>query len=144
MREHEMQPLVIDSSVYVSYFGHDANTPHTKQFWRTLATISPQIIIPSLVVAETFVTLAKERVPYLDLVYRYFTSTIFIPIDQPLIDHLYEFITALASPSQLKTSDLLIALIAKLHSATLVTWDRRLLTNAVCQVLTPTRYLASL
>ena len=70
-----MSTLVIDSSVYVSYFGKDTNTPVTKRFWQSFKTKTSQIIVPSLVVAETLVSLSKQGVPYLELVSKYFNSS---------------------------------------------------------------------
>ncbi|TSC85822.1 MAG: hypothetical protein G01um101416_774 [Microgenomates group bacterium Gr01-1014_16] len=133
-----MSTLVIDSSVYVSYFGKDINTPQSKIFWQTLETSTFKIIVPALVVAETLVSLSKQQVSYLGLVHKYFKSSPIFPIDQDLIDNLS---TYLNPPPKLKTSDFLIAVIAKLHSATLITWDKRLLDNQICPTLTPSQYI---
>ena len=133
-----MSTLILDSSVYVSYFGQDANTPQSKAFWRSLESYSPEIVVPSLVVTETLVSLSKQKVSYLNLVSKYFKSTPIFFIDLGFLNNLPDYLT---SPPKLKTSDFLIALIAKLHSATLITWDKRLLDNQVCPTTTPEKYI---
>jgi len=48
----------------------------------------------------------------------------FSPLNKKLIEELTSFLESNQSP--LKTSDLVIALTAKLNDATLITWDREL------------------
>ena len=65
----------------------------------------------------------------------------FSPLNKKLIEELTSFLESNQSP--LKTSDLVIALTAKLNDATLITWDKQLQNNKICETASPENYRRS-
>jgi len=60
-------------------------------------------------------------------------------LDDEFLELLVNYVTK--NRRFLKSSDLIIVFTAKLHSATLITWDKRLLDNQICPTLTPSQYI---
>lgn len=133
-----MTKVVVDSSVHVSFYGHDANSSKTRQFFDD-HTNKLYFVTPTLVAAETITILAKVSGLDLLLVSQVLASTEVVPLDSQFLTYLELYLTK--SPSlKLKTSDLIITLTAKLHHATLVTWDKQLLSQNICPVKTPENF----
>lgn len=137
--------IVIDSSVYISHFGNaDYFTEKSKGFFRRLASSNCNIIAPSLVVAETMVVLGKQKDNNLPEIYKFIMALQVEPLDRQFLDLVKNKI-AEYNPA-LKTADFLIALTAKQHSAVLLTWDKRLLSQgkSICEVMTPEEFVESI
>ncbi len=133
--------IVIDSSILVSSFGLDKFTPQANIFIEKLIKNTDYIIIiPTLVIAET-ITVVSRIVPKPDLleIQRYLNLFQTVGLDTNFIDEMTDFFSS--NSSLLKTSDLVIALTAKLHSATLITWDAQLLSQNICRVTSPENFL---
>ncbi len=129
--------LVIDTCVYVSYFASDSKSDATRTFFKRLSPAS-EFILPTLVVCETLVSLAKVKYKKIELVLESFQKLLLIDLDSNFVQTLLKLLTS--QTSMLKTSDLIIALTAKLHNATLVTWDKQLLSQNICPTVTPQKF----
>ncbi|MEK7525393.1 MAG: PIN domain-containing protein [Patescibacteria group bacterium] len=133
-----MNKIVIDSCVYVSHFGIDKLTPKSKAFFKRISQTDTQIILPALVEAEVLVVLHQNGATRLDKISQLFSQMIFSPLNKELIRGLTSFIES--NQSSLKTSDLIIALTAKLNDAALITWDKQLLGSNICETASPENY----
>lgn len=132
--------LVIDTNVFVSALGRpDKFTKESQQFFKSLNG-NTQLILPALVVWETVAAIFKQNILTLRVVTKYFELLDIIPLD---MQYLNLAISQLPKNTVLKSSDLIVALTAKMKHATLITWDNQLLGNAdeFCTVLTPKQYL---
>lgn len=136
-----MDKLVIDSTVFVSALGKpDDFSVGSKQFLtKLLKHASLQLIVPTIVAAETINILQKQGKSVKNL-FSYFCGFTLFSLDA---DFLNQFARNLKA-SSLKTSDAIIAVSAKLNHALLISWDRQLLSskNTLCQTLSPKEYLA--
>lgn len=133
--------LVIDSNVFVSTLGKPDNfTCESQKFFKNLNS-DIEIILPSLVVMETKVAIFKQNPLTLKPMTKYFQGFNIVPLDAQFINSA---IRSLQKDILLKSSDLIIALTAKMHQATLVTWDNNLIryANKLCPVVTPVMYTA--
>ncbi len=133
-----MPKLVIDSSVFISAVGEkNVNSYPSQQFFGLLKR--DIAIIPILVVIETITILGKQGNKQIEEILDYLLSMKTVNIDPEFLAKTKQWLIGRTS---LKTSDLLIAVTAKLHSCTLITWDKQLLKNAhkICPTLTPTQF----
>jgi predicted nucleic acid-binding protein len=125
------QNILIDSSVYISYFLSEENT-HTDSvsLWDRVFRTDDEfrVIVPRLVWSETTSRiLRKEGDPELVIVFdtmvKDSSNTEIFEFDETV-----QVITEmLAYTVNLKTSDLSIAACAKYANATLITWDKQLI-----------------
>lgn len=136
-----MTKLVADSSVFISYFGNDNFTPDTKLFFSRLDPKTTELVLPSLVIAETLTILSRLEPDRTKDIFNPLQFSKSIPLDHNFLNQLVDHLSI--HPSPLKSSDTIIALTAKLQSATLITWDKRLLDNSFCSTLTPNQYIIS-
>lgn len=136
------EKIVIDSSVFISASGNpDIFTKESKKFFRKTSIQSIHVVIPSIVVAETLVKIYRHK-KHIKRMREKLLEMEVIPLDS----HFLEKFSYLIKKANLKTSDLIIAVCAKLEGATLITWDQRHLSkdNYLCPTLTPTQYLENL
>lgn len=132
--------LVIDSNVFVSALGKpDDFTKDSQRFFKSLDS-DTELILPSLVVWETVTAIFKQNIIALKVVVKYFRGLDIIPLDAQYINLAVSY---LPKDTNLKSSDLIVALTAKIKEATLITWDIQLLRNTskFCTALTPKQYL---
>jgi predicted nucleic acid-binding protein len=127
--------IVIDSCVFISHFGKDKFTTQSKSFFQKISKTNTQIILPALVAAEVLVVLRQNGAINLEEITQIFTQLKFSAINKETIENLA--ILLKNNASHLKTSDLIIALTAKLNNATLITWDKQLLKNNICSTSLP-------
>lgn len=134
-----MKNIVIDSCVYISHFGKDKFTPQSKSFFRKISQTNIQIIIPTLVAAETLVILSQNGAVNLEKIILIFSQMRSSALNKKTIADLANLLKNNKTP--LKTSDLVIALTAKLNKATLITYDKQLLKNNICETYRPNLFL---
>jgi|SRR3989344_2794665 len=134
-----MPKILIDSSVYISYFGSDSNTPQSLVFWERISSKDVKVTSSSLVTAETMIILSQQKIPNLPMIYDKLKQIETTSLDDEFLELLVNYVTK--NRRFLKSSDLIIVFTAKLHSATLITWDKRLLDNQICPTLTPSQYI---
>lgn len=133
-----MKRIVIDSCVYISQFGKDKFSPQSRLFFQKLSQTDTKIIIPALVWAETIVVLRQNGAKNLEKISQIFSQLKFSAINKDTIEELTTLLKT--GTSNLKTSDLVIALTTRINEATLVTWDDQLLNNNICQAASPVQY----
>lgn len=134
--------LMIDSSVFVSSIGiDDVNTPKSRELFKKISSV--EIFVPTLVIAETLHTLYKQGNTKIVSISKFLFSLQLINLDQSLIQNIIKF---LPESVRLKTSDWLIAAIAKINNAVLITWDKKLLRYAgtICDVFSPEQFIMKL
>ena len=135
-----MDKIVIDSTVFVSALGKpDDFSANSKQFLATLLKHdSIQLIIPTVVIAETLNTLQKQDKPIKNLL-TYFSGFELVALDSEFINYFAKNL----KKSPLKTSDAIIAVTAKLNNSLLISWDKQLISpkNVLCKTLTPKEFL---
>lgn len=134
--------LMIDSSVFVSSIGiDDINTPYSRELFKKIS--SAEILVPTLVIAETLHTLYKQGNTKIDSISKFLFSLKSVGMDQPLLQSIVQF---LPKSALLKTSDWLIAATAKINNAALITWDKKLLKYAgiICEVFSPEQFIMKL
>lgn len=135
--------LVVDSSVFISALGqNDKFSTKSRQF--LLQTSKHQEIVfllPSIVVAEVIVNLRKQKGPSIKKILDSLLKYKIVPLDTYFLEHFY---AQTRNPS-LKTSDLIIAGTAKMHDATLISWDKKHLSKdqKVCSAMSPETYIKS-
>ena len=134
-----MSKVLIDSSVFVSYFGSDSNTSKSHLLWQHIASQHIKVVNSALVIAETLNILSQHKIPNLPMIYNTLKQIETTSIDNDFIELFVDYVSKF--PCSLKSSDLVIAFTAKLHSASLITWDKRLLDNQICPTLTPSQYI---
>lgn len=134
-----MKNIVIDSCVYISHFGKDKFTPQSKSFFQRISRTNTQIILPAIVAAETLVVLSQNGAANLERITQIFSQMKFSPINKETINDLASLLKG--NKTLLKTSDLIIALTAKLNEASLITYDKQLLKNNICQTYRPNLFL---
>ena len=128
--------LVVDSSVFIANLEKsEKNSVQSRRFFASLRTV--ELIIPSLVVAEVIVNLRKHGWSDLQQIKEIFSNFTVFGLDEKTV---YELLT-LWQKNTLKTSDFVIAAMARLNGAILITWDERLLRNKICEVMTPLQWL---
>ena len=135
--------LAIDTSVWVSHFGRaDEFTEESKLFFAKLVDQKQQLILPTMVLAETVTILVRQRHSDLNKIYQNLMQAECVGLDLEFMQKYIDQIKVLNT--QLKTSDLIIAVTAKLAEAVLVTWDKQLLkeTKDICEVTTPREFLS--
>jgi len=134
--------VVIDSCIFCSAMD-DSDVFHndSSKLMTTLKT--NDVYLPTIVVSETMVILVRKSHPDPKTLFDNLMSYRLVDINQKLLTKVYPDIT---TPSKLKTSDLLIALVAKTKRATLLTWDKQLLAygSAYCPTMTPKTYLENI
>jgi predicted nucleic acid-binding protein len=135
-----MSNIVIDSSVFISNFGQDKFTATAKSFIQIIIKNSNlKILLPTVIIAETLIICSRLKPsPNLQEIKQNLTLFETVDLDLDFLDHIAKFFSK--EKSLLKTSDLIIALTAKLHSATLITWDKQLLSQTICPVTTPENF----
>lgn len=132
--------LVIDSNVFVSALGKsDEFTYESQKFFKNLKK-ETKVLVPALAVMETIVAVFKQNPLIVKVIIKYFQGLNIIPLDIQFINLSY---TNLPKDIILKSSDLVVALTARIHKATLVTWDKQLLAYAgnICPTTTPIKYI---
>lgn len=130
--------ICIDSSVFISSLGEkDIYSLPSRKFFQRLG--NEEIILPVLVVAEVLNILGKQKAANLKEIYESLISFRLIDLNHKLLKELLKIISKNTS---LKTSDLIVALTAKIEKAVLITWDKKLLSSAssICSVKTPNEY----
>lgn len=130
--------LCIDSSVFISSLGdEDVYSDLSRKFFQKLT--SEQIIIPTLVVVEVINILYKQRVGNLKKVYDSLLSFRLVNFDNIFLKYLWD---NYPKNADLKGSDLVIAITARMEKAILITWDRKLLSlaSSIYPVVTPRDY----
>lgn len=133
-----MKKIVIDSCVFISHFGKDEFTDQSKSFFKKISQTNTQIILPALVAAEVLVVLRQNGATNLEKITQIFSQMEFSEINRETIKDLSALLEI--NRPNLKTSDLIIVLTAKLNKATLVTWDKQLLGNSFYKTITPKEY----
>lgn len=136
-----IEKLVIDASVLISTLGKpDVFTKKSEEFFRSVATHN-YFILPSIAVAEVITNLQKQKMKNINKKIDYIFGLTVIALDT---EFLKEF-TILSKNPKLKTSDLVISITAKLYDATLITWDKQLLSrsNTICKTQSPKEYIES-
>ena len=132
-----MTKVIIDSSVYTSFYGKDNHTLQTNKFFSRCKELI-YTITPTLIIAETITSLTKQGVSNLQPIVQTLLNSEIVNLDSQLIESLLSHLTSFSL--KLKTSDLIIALTAKLNKATLITWDKQLLSQNICPVTTPEKF----
>lgn len=135
--------IVIDSNVFVSSLGKpDEFTEGSKKFFKKLKD-DVEILLPALVMIETIVAIYKQNLLAVSKILKYFHGFKIVPLDLNFINLSVPF---LPKNNILKTSDLTIAITAKINGATLITWDNKLLKYAgtICEVYSPAQILTKL
>lgn len=138
-----MNKIVIDSSVFVSVLGKPDNfTISSRKLFNGLSK-DIQVVVPSLVLAETVVNLGKQDVKIAHEAFNLLSRMGLVALDEVVVKELLSFIK---KPLGLKTSDAIIAITAFRIKANLVTWDRQLLSkkNTICEAVSPADYIAGL
>lgn len=133
--------IVIDTSVFVSNFGQDKFTAIARSFIQNLVK-NPNLVIlvPTIVIAETVAISSRLKpMPHLEEIRQNLILFKTVDLDLNFLSHIVKFFSN--NTSLLKTSDFIIALTAKLHAATLVTWDKQLLSQNICDVITPEKFI---
>ena len=133
------EKIVIDSSVFISALGNpDIFTKESKSFFIQIAKQNIPVILPTIVVAETLVKIYRYKRRIKKISESFFDMEL-VSLD---LDFLKQLSSLIKEP-KLKTSDLIIAVCAKLASAVLISWDKRHLSkeNYLCETLTPKEYL---
>lgn len=136
-----LTPISIDASVFISAIGvKDIFSPDSRSFFTCLSPRQP-VILPILVVAETVVTLSRQKADSGNKAFTYLERFDIVHLDMP---YLKKIISS-SSGKKLKTSDFIIAATAKLYKATLITWDKQLLSsaNTICKAITPKQFVAT-
>lgn len=127
--------LIIDSSVFISSLGkEDIYSADSRSFFKK--STNDNIIIPSLVAAEVVTILRKQDAKNVNQILKNMVSLTFYPLNEII---LKEIVDLPKSTLNLKTSDLIVALTAKIEKGILVTWDKQLLKygTEICSVKTP-------
>lgn len=134
--------LLIDSSVFIAFF-NDADVFHKESvifFEKLLEDKNTIIVLPVLVFLEIANVLRKKIAAFnegklLEAFNKYEKIDL-------LFDYSREYLL-LFNHFNLKTSDAIIASLAKMENATLVTWDEKLVkeTKKLTNVKTPTTFL---
>lgn len=135
-----MNKLVVDTSVFVSLFGtRDAFSENSAAFFSHVNK-DTEIIIPSLVVAETLVSLAKQKLFFPDVYDRLIQFTL-VSLDAQFLEQFRKLVVGDVS---MRSADFIIATTAKLNRATLISWDKRHLSkhNTICETLTPEQFIS--
>ena len=103
----------------------------------TLEEDGGEVIMPSLVAAEIVSVLAKQKTGNLSAVTQYLFDFGIVSLDESILREMLKI--SLKSVLALKTSDLVIAVTARITDATLITWDKKLLKYApeICRVQSP-------
>lgn len=129
-----MKTLLLDSSIYISSLNRlDPFHQKTKDFIQDREKASEEIgvIVPILIVLEVANILKKSP----QEIMRFFVGGEIIELDQDLAGKLIPLFKSMP----LKTSDAVIAGIAKIYKAELVRWDKKLIKEAkkLVKVYTP-------
>lgn len=128
--------LVIDFSVFISNLTEtEEHTVQSRRFFAGLQLV--ELMIPALVIVEVTVNLKKHGWSDVTQIKKIFSNFIVLGMDEKTV---YELL-ALWEKNTLKSSDFIVAATAKIHDAILVTWDKKLLENTICQVMTPADFL---
>ena len=131
--------LSIDTPVFVSAFGSpDEFTNASRNFFSLLST-THQILLSTVILAEVVVVLYRQNPYSSHKAFTYLQQFTAIVVDQDLLIQCMNYL----SHNTLKASDFLIATTAALHHATLITWDKQLLSsaNAICKTITPKQFI---
>lgn len=134
--------LMIDSSVFVSSIGiDDIYTPKSRELFKKISSV--EILVPTLVIAETLRTLYKQGNAKIGSISKFLFFLKSVDINQPLLQNIVQY---LPKSALLKTSDWLIAATAKINNAVLITWDNKLLKYAgiICEVSSPEQFIMKL
>lgn len=130
---------LIDSSVYISLFvENDALHNQTTDIAPIIE--KEMVVVPTIVIAEIITVLSRNKPNQVRTAVHHLLQEEVISLDQDFLSKFSKYVTR---SSHLKTSDLLIAATAFVHKATLVTWDKQLLTYAgsICTVVSPSTLL---
>lgn len=133
-----MKKIVIDSCVFISHFGKDEFTIESKTFFQKISQTDTQIILPALVASEVLLVLRQNGAKNLDKIIQIFFQMKLSVVDKKTIEALIVHLKT--NIPTLKTSDLIITLSAKINNAVLITWDKQLLKNNICQTVSPRNY----
>lgn len=131
--------ILIDSCVFVSSFMEDEIYSRESKLFFKIIPKTTRIVIPVLVAIETVVTLFKKQVTNPDSLLDYFNQFRLIPLDQTILKQVKIY---LSNVLDLRAGDFIVAATAKLNDAIIVTWDKKLLENKICEAITPTEFLA--
>lgn len=127
--------LVVDSSVWVSDFAKtEANSAESREFFAALRS-GLEILVPAIVAVEVAVSLKRD----LNLIKEIFSQFSFLDLNREVA---FDLLDLLKDGTSLKTSDFIVAALTKSNGAVLITWDKRLLENKICEAMTPTAFLA--
>ena len=131
-------PLVLDSSVVISCFGQgDEYSEMSRRFFKEVAS-KLEALLPTIVFVEVAVNLYLQKVPNVRRALGVISG-----FKQIALDSTFAWNCAKFAPSNriLRTSDFIIAVSARVNEAVLITWDKRLLDNGVCEAVTPSEFL---
>lgn len=130
---------LVDSSVYISLYVED-DVFHNQTVSAALIIEAELVVVPTLVIAEVITVLSRNQPSKVATALRHLFREEVIALDS---DFLSKFSKYASRSLHLKTSDLVIAVTASVHKATLVTWDKQLLTFAgsICTVVSPSTLL---
>lgn len=123
-----MKTFIIDSSVYISYLNpQDALHLETKKFINSVTSPDVNFAVPIIVFLEVGNVLQKILPKFIneDLI-KFFEEHTIINLDLELAEQLL----VIFKNFNLKTSDAIIAALAKMENATLITWDEKLIKEA--------------
>ncbi|MCL4418398.1 MAG: type II toxin-antitoxin system VapC family toxin [Actinobacteria bacterium] len=143
-KEIKMHSLLLDSSVYISYFNErDIFHRDTAEFIHSVASPDTTFIVPITVPLEVGNILYKtvEKFKYEDLIL-FFKDHDIVNLDLELASELLK----LFKNFNLKTSDAIILAIAELADAALITWDKKLQKEAekLVPAYTPKSFISKL
>lgn len=133
--------ILVDSSVIISAFGNrDQFSGISADFFGKMET-GFEILLPTLVFVEVAINLSKQGISDLDLSLDKISRLRQVALD---IDSAKKSLAFLKEASLLRAGDFIIASTTAIYGATLVTWDKRLLENKICQAVTPAEFLAQI
>ena len=134
--------VLIDSSVFISYLNRADNShKKTVPFVKKLSEDKKQeLILPTLVILEVAHIMQKQFPNFQETkINKVFRSSTIIEITYLLTQNILSIMKSL----NLKTSDAIIASIAKLTNSVLITWDKKLQKEAkkLVETLTPKEFM---
>lgn len=141
-----MKKVVIDSSVYISFFSVDDDfSRKTKTFFQELSQHSIKLVHSSLMLAEVAVVLQKKKKQDVEEILQVLQKEQVVEVTKEFVEDFVQVVKNMNN-LELKTSDCLIAFSARKVDGVLITWDKQLLKEGqkICQVMSPEEFVASL
>lgn len=139
-----MRPLTVDSSVFVSALSrNENNTVVSREFFESIKKKQIEIIIPITIVLEVDNITQRFSLSQKEILHEKFLEEAIklISIDNEFLERYWIH----AGKFDLKTADLIVALVSFYENSTLVSWDKKLIkgTKNFCRSKTPREFLES-